>query len=114
MWQVKQVTFQFARLRMVPATLRRDASVAGSASPQVAPVDAVSEKLWVRPKFALNKWVDVLRFVDPVEKRQLRANGLGDEAEISCERQEWPDPGTGRRLTELMNSRSNSPGRRWD
>ena len=62
-WNTR-ATFSSVRLRMISGHASADASVAESAPPQVAPAAVVSEKPSGPSKFALNKWVDVLRLVD--------------------------------------------------
>ena len=81
--QGSTVRFHSVRLRLVSGRTSLDAGVATLAPPQVAPAAVVSEKPSGPPKFALNQWVDVLRFVDTT-KNSVKGKWSRSESEISC------------------------------
>jgi hypothetical protein len=78
-----EVTFHSARLRLVSGHATLDPAVAESLSPKPAPATVVSEKPSGPPKFPLNKWVDVLRFVDATRDR-VNGTWTRNGAELSC------------------------------
>jgi hypothetical protein len=79
-----QVRFSSARLRMISGHASADASVAGSASPQVAAASPSSDKPGGAAKFPLNQWVDVLPLIDTA-RDTVKGIWTSNGKELVCE-----------------------------